>query len=126
MSTKLCIASDIENGDARGFDLRGDGKDTIFVVRVEDAYHAYLNACPHYDQSARVPLAWSKNKYLNAAGSHIVCAGHGAYFDAQTGECVGGPCKGSALTRVAIEISSEGWLSLQNKRLTGDENDPTR
>lgn len=126
MSTNLFYATDIKDGHARGFDLLDDGKDTVFVVHVQDAFYAYVNACPHYSQAARVPLAWRKDKYLNAAGSHIVCAGHGALFEAQTGFCVSGPCKGASLVRVPIEISSEGKLSLPPRRLTGDSNDPTR
>lgn len=126
MLTTLCRATDIGSGSARGFDLLGDGQDTVFVVNVQGAFHAYVNACPHYEQNARVPLAWAKNKYLNAAGTHIVCAGHGALFDAKTGECISGPCKGASLVGVPIEISSEGVLALTTTRLTGDSNDPTR
>lgn len=126
MSTYLCQTSDLDSGTARGFDLLGDGKDTVFVVNVQGAFHAYVNACPHYDQDDRVPLAWGKDKYLNAAGTHVVCAGHGALFDAQTGECISGPCKGASLVRVPIVISSEGKLRLPTTRLTGDNNDPTR
>ncbi|MDN8037073.1 Rieske (2Fe-2S) protein [Burkholderia vietnamiensis] len=126
MLTGLCSAIDFASASARGFDLRGDGKDTIFVVNVQGSLHAYVNACPHYEQSARVPLAWARNKYLNAAGTHIVCTGHGALFDAMTGECISGPCKGASLVRVPIEVSSEGVLTLTTTRLTGDSNDPTR
>jgi len=126
MSTSLCNASEIKEGYARGFDLLGDGKDTVFVIHVEGAFYAYVNACPHYRQADRVPLAWGKDKYLNADATHIACAGHGALFEAQTGLCVSGPCKGTSLVRVPIEISSEGRLNLPTTRLTGENNDPTR
>ncbi|MFM0195391.1 Rieske (2Fe-2S) protein [Paraburkholderia strydomiana] len=126
MSIDLCKADDLDDRTARGFDILGNGRDALFVIRINDTFHGYLNACPHYDPSARVPLAWSKDKYLNAGGTHIVCSGHGAFFEPETGLCIRGPCKGAVLTRMAIEISSDGMLKLPNTSLTGDDNDSNR
>jgi nitrite reductase/ring-hydroxylating ferredoxin subunit len=103
---KLCQADEIAEGAARGFDLDGEGEDTIFLVRVGGKLSGWRNACPHIDGA---PMAWRRDGYLNAAGNLIVCYAHGAEFRPDTGVCVQGPCYGDRLTPAPIE-EDEGAL----------------
>jgi nitrite reductase/ring-hydroxylating ferredoxin subunit len=110
---RLCHASELPEGAARGFDPAERGRDTLFVVR-RNGLHAYRNACPHW---ADTSMAWRKDAFLNADASRIVCAAHGAQFEIETGMCVLGPCLGQALTRVALVESADGWLTVDPNAL---------
>jgi nitrite reductase/ring-hydroxylating ferredoxin subunit len=104
---RLCRVDEIPDGDSRGFDPLGQGRDTVFVVRQGATLHAWRDACPHLHG---VPMAWRKDAYLNATRDRIVCSGHGALFDIATGVCTLGPCLGDSLERAAIIVDSEGFL----------------
>ena len=110
----LCRAEDlaaIAEGRARGFDPRNVGQDTLFIVRHDGHLRAWRNACPHVDGA---PMAWRKDAYTNAAGTHIVCSAHGALFEPATGRCVQGPCIGQGLKAIEIDIRSDGSVWLRN------------
>jgi nitrite reductase/ring-hydroxylating ferredoxin subunit len=102
---RLCQFDDLLDGHARGFDPGRIGRDTIFVVRRGSALHAWVDECPHVVGSR---LAWRKNAYLNASRTQIVCSGHGAEFDIDTGACTLGACEGQALQPVRVEIAPDG------------------
>ena len=105
----LCRTTDLANGTSRGFDPLGEGRDSMFLVRKDDRFHAWRNECPH---DRRANMARSKDAYLNADRSRIKCASHGAAFDIATGRCVIGACFGQFLTKVEIEIrGDEIWLT---------------
>lgn len=71
-----------------------------FAVRGRDGeWRAYVNVCPHRLQ----PVDVGDGKLFNARGE-IECGAHGARFDPDTGACVGGPCEGSALSPLPIEV----------------------
>jgi len=103
---RLCHLDDLPDGGARGFDPRGSGGDTLFVVRRGRTLRAYANACPHDG----TPLPWRKDAFLDAAGAHIVCASHGALFDPETGICTLGPCLGDALAALPLHLTPDGEL----------------
>lgn len=102
---------------ARGFDPHGAGHDTLFLVRHAGGIRGWRDACPHYGDT---PMAWRKDAYLDARGTHIVCHAHGALFEMDTGVCVKGPCLGQTLTPVAIRVSRRGEIYLDE--LEGDSN----
>jgi nitrite reductase/ring-hydroxylating ferredoxin subunit len=111
-STYLCQLHDLPVGESRGFDPFGAGRDSVFVVRAANAkqgLRVFRNACPHVDGS---PLAWRKNEYLNAERSRIVCSGHGAEFEIDTGRCVLGPCLGENLQSISHEIGEDGRVTI--------------
>lgn len=97
--SRLCASHELPEGTSRGFDPRGTGRDTVFVVRSQGLF-AYRNSCPHVPGA---PMAWRKDRYLSGDGSRIVCSAHGAQFDIPTGACVLGPCRGESLTPVPIQ-----------------------
>lgn len=105
----LCRLDELPDGESRGFDPFGAGRDSMFVVRKKATLFAYVNACPHVHAS---PLAWRKDRYLNAAKDHIVCSGHGAEFDIETGACVLGPCIGENLQSIPHRISDDGVVHI--------------
>lgn len=109
MTTWLCQADELAEGQARGFDLAGTGQDGFFLLRHAGQLHAWRNACPHVPGA---PMAWKRHAYLSADGTRVVCAAHGARFLPDTGECVHGPCLGQRLTRVAIEQDAQGRVFL--------------
>ena len=106
---RLAHVDDFPDPGARGFDPRGAGHDTLFVVRRGAVLRAYRDACPHFGDT---PMAWRKDAYLNGDGARIVCHAHGAQFDIGSGECLLGPCLGQRLTPVEIEVTSDGDVML--------------
>lgn len=107
MRTYLCRLEEIADGASRGFDATGISRIPMFVVRRGNQVQGWLDTCPHVDGA---PLAWRKDAYLSADGSSIVCYGHGAVFDIESGVCTKGPCMGQALTPVEVHRDEKGAL----------------
>ena len=96
----LCRLSELEQG-ARAFTLGGgEWPVRMFVLKVRDAVHGYINRCPH----AGHPLDLLPGRFLTADGTLILCSSHGALFEKATGYCVAGPCAGRALTPVPLQV----------------------
>lgn len=76
-----------------------DGPENLIVVRQGDTVHAYLNICPHAGRR----LDWAPGKFLMKNGI-LICAAHGASFQAADGLCVGGPCRGEHLRAVDVRV----------------------
>ncbi len=97
--TPLYRLSDLEATGAHEAVVEDAGiRRAVFVVRRGEAFAAYFNACPH----ARLPLNGAPDVFFDVTGSHLVCVNHGAHFDAATGHCIRGPCKGQSLKPLAI------------------------
>jgi nitrite reductase/ring-hydroxylating ferredoxin subunit len=105
---RLCHLGDLPEGGARGFDPFERGRDTVFAVRRGDTVRVWADRCPHHG----TPLPWRKDAYLNAGGSRIVCAAHGALFELDSGLCVQGPCLGDKLRPVPFMLTEQGDLML--------------
>ena len=107
MPTYLCRLDELPDGGARGFDSAGPRpRHACSWCAAAIGVHVWRNACPHHG----TPMAWRKDAYLNAAGNRIVCYGHGALFEIDTGVCIRGPCVGQALTPVSVERDADGAL----------------
>ena len=100
----LCQLTDIP--DAGAIEANAFGE-SIVVLRYGDQVNAYLNICPH----AGRPLNWAPGRFLLSHGQ-LVCAAHGAAFKPESGECIGGPCRGQSLKRVHIERRGEAIVGL--------------
>ena len=109
---RLCADSELPEGQARGH-----AGARAFALRRAGQLHAWRDACPHYGDT---PLAWRRDAYLNADGSRVVCAAHGAQFEPDTGLCVIGPCLGQSLTRVPVRVGVDGVIEL----FVGEPADP--
>jgi nitrite reductase/ring-hydroxylating ferredoxin subunit len=104
----VCRLDELADGEARGFDYEGVGRDTLFAVRRGAGVWIYRDACPHEGTA----MAWRRHAYLNAARDRIVCHAHGAQFEIETGRCRLGPCLGQSLQRVPHLISENGEIRL--------------
>ena len=65
----------------------------VLVTRFEGKVRAWINSCPHDGRPlCRDPaFLWEKRKKL------LQCMNHQALFNAKTGICEEGPCKGKSL-----------------------------
>lgn len=91
----VCDAAALaERGDGVRFEVaRAGGTLPAFVLRIDGAPRAYVNQCAHVP----IELDWNPGRFLDDTGTVIVCATHGAVYDAADGACVGGPCRGRGL-----------------------------
>lgn len=78
-----------------------EGPTDLIVFRQGDQIRAWKNICPHQGRS----LNWAPGRFLHDEQGHLVCAAHGAVFELERGDCVSGPCRGAALTRVEIRVT---------------------
>jgi nitrite reductase/ring-hydroxylating ferredoxin subunit len=109
----ICDSSELIEG-GRGvrfeFELRGLRR-SAFVVRFDGAPRGYLNQCAHVP----VELDWQPGQFFDSDGLYLVCATHGAMYDAGTGACAGGPCSGRGLIPVAVaERDGKIFIEEQN------------
>ena len=101
----LCASHALTEGQSRGFAL---GDTALLAVRRDGRVYAYENRCPHRG----IPLEWQADRFLDASGSLIQCASHGALFFIESGECVSGPCAGQALRAIACREDGDGiWIA---------------
>ncbi len=109
-NTILCSVSALEDPGSIAIDLHPDDESKrFFVVKHNDALYAYRNICPHVG----APLNWQSSSFLNRDKDFIQCSLHGALFKINSGQCVAGPCRGSNLMPVSIEIKDGDILLLE-------------
>lgn len=106
---RLGHIADIPDGEARGFDPTGTGRDTLFVVRQGASLHGWHDRCPH---EGATPLPWRRHAYLNRNRSRIVCFAHGAQFEIASGVCLLGPCIGERLDPVPLTVALDGAITM--------------
>lgn len=97
----ICESSDLlDAGSGYRFVAQGSqGEDmAAFVIRHNGEVYGYLNRCAHI----QVELDWQHGRFFDEDSEFLMCATHGALYLPDTGECVGGPCKGAFLTKLKI------------------------
>jgi nitrite reductase/ring-hydroxylating ferredoxin subunit len=96
----LCPGTDLqEGGPAVPFDVFYAGQTCrAFAIRFEGAVHAYLNRCAHVPME----MDYQENRFFDDSGRWLLCATHGATYAPDTGHCVGGPCRGGTLVKIAL------------------------
>ncbi|HXY99166.1 MAG TPA: Rieske (2Fe-2S) protein [Stellaceae bacterium] len=111
---RLCRAEEVPEGGARGFRF-GSGADfaAVLVARKAGALFAYDNACPHLG----TPLDFLPDRFLDRAGTHLLCGTHGARFRIEDGYCVEGPCAGRSLRRRAVAVEADEILLVDDPPL---------
>jgi nitrite reductase/ring-hydroxylating ferredoxin subunit len=97
----ICASSALpEGGDGVRFEVELTGtRVSAFAIRFDGVAHAYLNRCAHVG----VELDWQPGKFFDSEGLLLICSSHGALYDPATGACLGGPCSGGGLEKLAIE-----------------------
>jgi nitrite reductase/ring-hydroxylating ferredoxin subunit len=100
-SRVLCRLEEIEDPASRAFTV-GSGNWPLrgFIVKRAGQVYAYVNRCPH----AGHPLNWQPDQFLSSTRTLILCCSHGAQFMIESGMCIVGPCRGQALTRIAVHV----------------------
>ena len=88
----LCNSADLaDSGLAVPFDVMYAGQTCrAFAVRFEGQVQAYLNRCTH----VAMEMDYQPDSFFDTEGRWLLCATHGATYAPETGECVGGPCRG--------------------------------
>lgn len=76
-----------------------DGGET----NAEDAVSCWLNYCQHLTH-----IKLDKGSGAPMRDGELVCANHGAYFEADTGRCTFGPCEGAYLADIEVTVSDGG------------------
>ncbi len=98
---QVALLKDIADPGAREFEISGrEGRVPGFVVRKNDDVFAYVNICPHAGRF----LNWGPDRFLTRDNGLIMCAGHGAVFEIDSGLCVAGACLGARLTSLDVEV----------------------
>lgn len=89
-----------EKGRAHVFDLLEYGQLARgFVLRFEGRVVGYLNRCAHVPTE----MDWQPGEFLDDTRRWIICSIHGAVYEPSNGRCVGGPCNGARLQKLAVD-----------------------
>ena len=109
----ICVSQDLpECGKGVRFSVEtAQGAKPAFVVRYRGKVQAYLNRCAH----VRVELDAQPGEFFDYSGLYLVCSTHGAAYVPESGYCIGGPCKGQRLTKLAVEEHDGGVYLLDNE-----------
>lgn len=100
----LCRLADLEATGAKEVIVEDAGiRHTVVVVEQAGRVAAYFNSCPH----ARLPLNGAPDVFFDFSRSFLFCVNHGAHFDAATGRCIRGPCKGEALRSFPVRLEDD-------------------
>ncbi|MEO8204343.1 MAG: Rieske 2Fe-2S domain-containing protein [Betaproteobacteria bacterium] len=107
----ICASGDLaEAGQGVRFETEFRGQTApAFAVRYEGRVHAYLNRCSH----VAMELDWQPGAFFDAEGRDLICSTHGAMYSASTGKCLGGPCSGGPLIKLAVE-ERDGFIMLKD------------
>lgn len=109
MPTPLILLTQLADSTLTEVEATLDGDaESLILLREGDRVRAWLNVCPHAGRR----LDWAPGEFLKSKDGLLVCAAHGASFELERGECVGGPCRGESLRAVAVEIRGDAvWLA---------------
>jgi nitrite reductase/ring-hydroxylating ferredoxin subunit len=109
----ICGAADlVDGGDGVRFEVDWNGSRTpAFAVRFRGRVHAWLNRC------ARIALEldWMPGRFFDDSGLYLICATHGAVYCPDSGQCVGGPCRGASLTPVPV-VERDGAIYIERSQ----------
>ena len=99
----LCNSADLaDSGLAVPFDVMYAGQTCrAFAVRFEGQVQAYLNRCTH----VAMEMDYQPDRFFDTEGRWLLCATHGATYAPDSGECVGGPCRGG-LVKITLSESN--------------------
>ncbi len=106
MADSEAITSLSEVSDASTFVFRvRDTDDVREAILVRDTgtdgeIMCWLNYCQHFTH-----IKLDKGSGAPMRDGEIICANHGAYFEATSGECTFGPCEGAYLTALDVTVT---------------------
>ncbi|MFB6191790.1 MAG: Rieske (2Fe-2S) protein [Haloarculaceae archaeon] len=97
---EIVPVDDVEADDTVLYRVREHGSDEereAILIRIDGTVASWLNYCQHFTH-----IRLDKGDGAPVRDGEIVCANHGAMFDAGTGLCTFGPCEGAYLTPVEV------------------------
>lgn len=96
----ICASRELlDSGRGVRFEVEQRGKTVpAFVVRYRGKLYAYVNRCAHVG----IELDWMEGEFFDLSGLYLICATHGAIYVPDSGQCVGGPCKGQRLESLSV------------------------
>ncbi|MBL23381.1 MAG: (2Fe-2S)-binding protein [Rhodospirillaceae bacterium] len=100
---ELCRLDELEDGEARGFNVEGgEIAQRLIVIRRGEDVKAYVNLCPHI--GSRLD-GHQLGHFLDEDDPDLLfCDSHAAWFRIEDGECVEGPCTGQKLFPAAVAV----------------------
>ncbi|MXV63769.1 Rieske 2Fe-2S domain-containing protein [Natronorubrum sp. JWXQ-INN-674] len=109
----ILVASGAEEDGGCGSDDRDDrrldGDD-------ETPVSCWLNYCQHLTH-----IKIDKGSGAPMRDGELVCANHGAYFDAGSGQCTHGPCEGAYLSDLEVDVRDGNvYLTDDDYEFVGD------
>lgn len=109
----ICSSGDLEVGGLGiCFEVADEsGNWPAFVIRHPQGVAAYINRCAHM----ALELDWDRGHFFDLDQRYLICATHGALYEADTGECVSGPCSGSGLEALKV-VERKGTVYLIDSR----------
>ena len=96
--------------------LDGPFEEEGILLKLRDGrFRAYKNECRHLPMKLddREP-----RELWDRAGRYIVCSSHGARYQPSDGLCVSGPCEGSHLKALPVEVR-DGEVFLDTSKIGG-------
>ena len=101
------LAADLVPGSVRVVamppDAAGLRREAIVLRDGSGQIRAYLNRCQHLP----IPLDAGGRAFFSPDGGHLLCRTHGATYQLHDGLCVAGPCIGSTLVALRVELEGE-------------------
>lgn len=104
---QLCRFAEVPDGGARVIDEERAGRPVVVVRRGQQVW-AYVNRCPHFS----VQLIFEPGTVSCYRSQVLMCAHHSALFRFDDGQCIDGPCTGSALEAVPVKVDEKAWVAL--------------
>jgi nitrite reductase/ring-hydroxylating ferredoxin subunit len=108
---RIAATTDLIEGTTLKFRFLREGLDREgFLARFQGTIVAYENLCRHLP----LPLDYDDDRFFATDGRHFVCQTHGAIYEPLTGLCVRGPCAGSSLKSLPIQVRADSvWLLIE-------------
>jgi len=92
-----------------------DDIDEAILTRLGGDVYGWINRCQHWTD-----VRLDRGEGAETRNGDIICEKHGAYFEMDTGYCNYGPCEGSNLPRVGVEVhDGDVYLSGEEYELIG-------
>ena len=97
----ICPSGDLaESGKGVRFTVQHLGREApAFVIRYGGRVYAYLNECGHLPAE----LDWQPGEFFDHSKLYLICSIHGALYAPESGQCLGGRCRGKGLKPLEVE-----------------------